>query len=463
MERFTWQGPFNVACGASAFGGGCTGSFSIASDNAYALYINGAYQTNVNGGATNVEGCEVALTPSGDPYTGCNWQSVDLHEFSNIPGPVTLAVDALDAGGAGGWIGTAVINGITYDTGPNTAWKCISGSDEGHGQDGNVGADGAVAGWSQVNSGWHGDPPPYGWARAHFDDSDWPRPTSFGGYDSAPWGDINRDMGMDSLGAISTDSQWVWTSDNQAHNDIYCRLTVPCGRPQPPPGPPPPAKIPHVMEGATQVSPGDFALTGSAKVEQGFFEVVCDTAQGFFFQRADGANGRPDDNACGGLGGCVDRDCSTTDECLSNGQVCQPGKECDQACQIEFDARGCSSTAAGVTCDVGGSVLQLTALENSQAGTAFMALPNVGASGDFTAQFQMYCGDGTGADGLCMNLGGNDMGGRVGEDGVAQGVAVCFDEWANGGDHGVQLYYDGEAIWENIGEGPQQCASRALH
>ena len=92
-----------------------------------------------------------------------------------------------------------------------------------------------------------------------------------------------------------------------------------------------------------------------------------------------------------------------------------------------------------------------------------MALPNVGASGDFTAQFQMYCGDGTGADGLCMNLGANDLGGRVGEDGVAQGVAVCFDEWANGGDHGVQLYYDGEAIWENIGEGPQQCGSRALH
>ena len=180
-----------------------------------------------------------------------------LGHFFVAPSRGARGADASPAIGCARWGLTC-----TYVVGPNTAWKCISGSDEGHGQDGNVGADGAVAGWSQVNSGWHGDPPPYGWARAHFDDSDWPRPTSFGGYDSAPWGDINRDMGMNSLGAISTDSQWVWTSDNQAHNDIYCRLTVPCGRPQPPPGPPPPAKIPHVMEGATQVSPGDFALTG---------------------------------------------------------------------------------------------------------------------------------------------------------------------------------------------------------
>ena len=62
-----------------------------------------------------------------------------------------------------------------------------------------------------------------------------------------------------------------------------------------------------------------------------------------------------------------------------------------------------------------------------------------------------YCGDGSGADGLCVNVGGNDMGGRVGEDGVAKGVAVCFDEWANNGDHGVSIFYDGGMIWEEIG------------
>ena len=66
-------------------GGTCTGSFSIASDNAYALYINGEHRSNVNGGRTNVDGCNTARNQFGDPYTGCNWQSVDLHEFSGRP------------------------------------------------------------------------------------------------------------------------------------------------------------------------------------------------------------------------------------------------------------------------------------------------------------------------------------------------------------------------------------------
>ena len=92
-------------------------------------------------------------------------------------------------------------------------------------------------------------------------------------------------------------------------------------------------------------------------------------------------------------------------------------------------------------------------------------MPNLKATEAFTVGFLMYCGDGTGADGLCVNIGGNDLGGRVGENGVTQGVAVCFDEWANSGDHGVAIYYNAGqheghagdtsragAIWENIGE-----------
>ena len=120
----------------------CTGSFSVASDNAYALYINGAYQSNVNGGRTNIA-CPAA-NEFGDPYTGCNWQSVDLHEFTDVRGPLTLAVDALDLGGTGGWIGTAVVNGVTYPT--NAGWRCF--------HDGNTPAD--------------------GWMMPDFVDSDWP-------------------------------------------------------------------------------------------------------------------------------------------------------------------------------------------------------------------------------------------------------------------------------------------------
>ena len=363
-DRFTWQGPFHVACHPVSRGAGCSGTFSIAVDNAYALYINGVYQSNVNGQRTNVDGCDTAVTPIGDPYTGCNWQSVDLHEFTNIPGPVTIAVDALDAGGAGGWIGTAVIDDIEYSTSAASDWKCWTPPPESHGQEG---------GWSQVNSGWHGDPPPYGWTRSHFDDSAWGPPTSYGVGTGAgavdPWGDINRDMGMGSAGRIGDGAEWVWTDDNENHNDVYCRLTVPCGRPAPPPGPPPPAQIPHMLEGASAVSVNSFAVSGSARVD--------------------------------------------------------------------------------------GDVLSLTQVANSQQGFAFTLATNgqgapLTSTDDYTVQYQLYTGDGSGADGQCVNIGSNDMTGRNGEDGVAEGVAVCFDEWANNGDHGVSIFYNGAAIWENI-------------
>ena len=60
-------------------------------------------------------------------------------------------------------------------------------------------------------------------------------------------------------------------------------------------------------------------------------------------------------------------------------------------------------------------------------------------------------GDGTGADGMCVSIGSNDLAGRTGEDGVAEGVALCFDEWANDGDHGVNIFYNGEVAGEWTG------------
>eukprot|EP01044_Picomonas_judraskeda_P000480 COSAG03_NODE_21_length_21000_cov_26.440649_6_plen_1159_part_00 len=99
-------------------------------------------------------------------------------------------------------------------------------------------------------------------------------------------------------------------------------------------------------------------------------------------------------------------------------------------------------------------VIQLTGVEQSQTGTAFMPLwvHSTSGSEDVTVRFEMYVGDGTGADGMCASIGGTDLGGRYGEDGVAQGVALCFDEYSNGGDHGVSIFYNGETVWENLGE-----------
>ena len=33
-----------------------------------------------------------------------------------------------------------------------------------------------------------------------------------------------------------------------------------------------------------------------------------------------------------------------------------------------------------------------------------------------------------------------------------EGVALCFDEWANGGDHGVMMFFNGATVWEDITE-----------
>ena len=65
-----------------------------------------------------------------------------------------------------------------------------------------------------------------------FDDSSWPAAFSFGANGVGPWGDVNREMGAvddGGLGTISADSQWIWSQDKDAHNDIFCRFTVPCG------------------------------------------------------------------------------------------------------------------------------------------------------------------------------------------------------------------------------------------
>lgn len=99
-------------------------------------------------------------------------------------------------------------------------------------------------------------------------------------------------------------------------------------------------------------------------------------------------------------------------------------------------------------------VIQLTGIEPSQTGTAFFPLwvHSTSGSEDITVRFEMYVGDGTGADGMCVSVGGTDLGDRYGEDGVGTGVALCFDEYSNGGDHGVSIFYNGETAWENLGE-----------
>ena len=180
----------------------CTGSISIAVDNAYVLYMNGHAQPPYHSNF-NVQGCEQtgvsggAVNHAGDTYTGCNWQSVDMFNFSQR-GPLVIGVDALDAGGVGGLIATVRLeDGHEYPSSPKF-WKCWEGGGESHGE----------GAGSQVDSQWQGIDGPNGWELPDYDDTGWSYANSVHPYGEGPWGDVNQ-QSMDSVGSISPESEWM--------------------------------------------------------------------------------------------------------------------------------------------------------------------------------------------------------------------------------------------------------------
>ena len=66
-------------------------------------------------------------------------------------------------------------------------------------------------------------------------------------------------------------------------------------------------------------------------------------------------------------------------------------------------------------------------LANSQSGEAYKQIPGLSTSDDFTVRYQMYTGDGTGADGQCINVGANTLDGRYGRDerGIPDNIQSC--------------------------------------
>ena len=80
-----------------------------------------------------------------------------------------------------------------------------------------------------------------------------------------------------------------------------------------------------------------------------------------------------------------------------------------------------------------------THTQRSKKNQRFKQIPGLTAADDFAVHYQMYTGGGSGADGQCVSVGANKLAGRSAEDGVAEGLALCFDEYANGGDHGIQV------------------------
>ena len=112
-------------------------------------------------------------------------------------------------------------------------------------------------------------------------------------------------------------------------------------------------------------------------------------------------------------------------------------------CVAAMDVADFTYTGSAKVDDSDGSVMSITQTANSQQGTGMLPV-TVTADDNLAVTFQMLTGGGSGADGMCMNLGGNSLGGRYGEDGVSVGLAVCFDEWSNGNhEHGVMMFWNG--------------------
>jgi hypothetical protein len=71
----------------------------------------------------------------------------------------------------------------------------------------------------------------FGWTRNNFDDSLWTKPVSYGrNQDSNIW----RSVGRGSRPNIPADAEWLWTSDNNNHDRVFCRY-FPIAAPAPVP------------------------------------------------------------------------------------------------------------------------------------------------------------------------------------------------------------------------------------
>ena len=114
---------------------------------------------------------------------GTSWTTTYHFSLLVRPGDV-IAVDGVDQGGPAAFIG--VFGG--KPTKPSD-WRCSTKEST-------------------------------GWTLNHFDDSSWSKPVSYGkNQDNNIW----RSVGGGSRPNIPADAEWLWTSDNNNHNRVFCR------------------------------------------------------------------------------------------------------------------------------------------------------------------------------------------------------------------------------------------------
>ena len=149
---------------------------SMTCDNEFDLYVNGD------------------KVGKGDTWT-------TTYQFNPIvkPGDV-IAIDGVDKGGPAAFIG--VFNGKV--TKPSE-WKCTTKKSD-------------------------------NWNKNNFDDSSWSNAVSYGKNNQQ---NIWMSVGRGSRPNIPGDAEWLWTSDNNSHDRVFCRFFYNGRLPAPPPAPTP--------------------------------------------------------------------------------------------------------------------------------------------------------------------------------------------------------------------------------
>jgi hypothetical protein len=115
-----------------------------------------------------------------------------------------------DAGGIGGIMANVAVNGQNYVSG--SAWRCFYTATQTE----------MSAHDMQLWEGGEMDAPPSNWMTATFNDALWPAADDMFVLGTGPWGGGHN-------ANFPPTAQWMRTSESVGHNDIFCRILVPCG------------------------------------------------------------------------------------------------------------------------------------------------------------------------------------------------------------------------------------------
>ncbi|NJL18771.1 MAG: hypothetical protein HC901_00115 [Bdellovibrionaceae bacterium] len=142
---------------------------TVACDNGYEIYLNGALLGS-----------------------GSNWKQAGIYPVTLADGENVIGIKGTDAGGS-----AALICELTQN-------EVFVGSDEN---------------FKVSLTGTNG------WNTAGFDDSSWLDASVYGSYGISPWKTDVVGMPAD------TPASWIWSNDNNAHNEVYVRYVIPMKAP----------------------------------------------------------------------------------------------------------------------------------------------------------------------------------------------------------------------------------------